>query len=116
MKRNILNIARRKHPVIPAAVDLEKGSEGLEDLDGFIKKALKAGVQIIQYDYRLMAPEVMRELLAQGFSVWAWPVNEEETMRKVIEWGATGILTDDPPRLNGFLEQSCSLLFIEKRF
>lgn len=104
----LLEACHRKYPAIPTAADLELGSEGLGDLDGFLKKALKAGVQIIQYDYRLMAPEVMRELLSQGFSVWFWPVNEEEAMLRVIEWEASGILTDDPERLNDFLERTWS--------
>jgi glycerophosphoryl diester phosphodiesterase len=100
-----LEACHRKYPVIPTAADLEKGSEGLEDLDGFVEKTLKAGARIVQYDYHLMKPEVTKELLAHGLSVWAWPVNDEEAMGRVVEWGVSAILTDDPQRLKRFLEK-----------
>ena len=35
---------------------------------------------------------------AAGFDVFIWTVNEEKDMRRVLEWGATGLFTDFPDR------------------
>jgi glycerophosphoryl diester phosphodiesterase len=98
-----LKACHEKYPVIPLALDLAGGET---DVDGFIQRALQNGIQIIQYDYRHMSPEIVRELKCHGLAVWAWTINDRDDMLQAIDWGVDGILTDDPGTLCEVLGQS----------
>ncbi len=47
----------------------------------------------------LATRERIERLRAAGKGVNVWVVNDEEDMRRLIEWGVTGIFTDYPQRL-----------------
>ncbi len=47
--------------------------------------------------------ETVRAVRAAGYDVLVWTVNEEDDMRRLIEWGVSGIITDFPQRLNALL-------------
>lgn len=47
----------------------------------------------------LLSRAAVEEARAAGFEVFVWTVNEKDDMRRVIEWGASGIFTDFPDRL-----------------
>ncbi|PYI57303.1 glycerophosphodiester phosphodiesterase [Paenibacillus flagellatus] len=48
--------------------------------------------------------EAVREAKERGLAVYPWTVNAEETMRQMIEFGVSGIITDYPGRLKKLLE------------
>ena len=45
----------------------------------------------------------VRAVREAGYDVLVWTVNEEEDMRRLVEWGVSGIFTDFPQRLNAVL-------------
>ncbi len=47
--------------------------------------------------------EAVRAVRAAGYDVLVWTVNEEDDMRRLIDWGVSGIITDYPQRLNAVL-------------
>jgi len=48
---------------------------------------------------RLVTPRFIRSAHAQGLRVDVWTVNEVKDMRRLIDWGVDGIITDYPRRL-----------------
>lgn len=46
----------------------------------------------------------VKELRQAGYDVYVWTVNEEDEMRKFIEMGVSGIITDFPQKLNEILK------------
>jgi glycerophosphoryl diester phosphodiesterase len=50
--------------------------------------------------------DTMADLRAQGFDVNVWTVNDEATMRRFIEAGASGLFTDFPQRLKALLTEA----------
>jgi len=48
---------------------------------------------------RVVTPRFIRDVHAQGLSVHVWTVNETADMRRLLDWGVDGIITDRPDRL-----------------
>lgn len=49
-------------------------------------------------NYQLVNPEIVRTAHEKGMKVVPWTVNETEEMRKLLEMGIDGIITDYPDR------------------
>lgn len=47
--------------------------------------------------------KTVQAVRAAGYDVYVWTVNDEREMRKLIEWGVSGLFTDFPQVLNGVL-------------
>jgi len=45
---------------------------------------------------RIVDPRLIKKLHARGIFVQVWTVNEEEDMRRLLEMGVDGIISDDP--------------------
>ena len=45
---------------------------------------------------RVVSPRFVRAVSRAGLSVAVWTVNEEADMRRLLEWGVTGLITDRP--------------------
>lgn len=45
---------------------------------------------------RVISPRFVRAVTRAGLSVAVWVVNEEADMRRLLEWGVTGLITDRP--------------------
>lgn len=54
---------------------------------------------------RVLTPGVIRGLHERGLAVWVWTVNDADDMRRLLEWGADGIITDRPDVLRDVLER-----------
>lgn len=48
---------------------------------------------------RVVTPHFIRDMHAHDLPVHVWTVDEEDTMRRLLDWGVDGILTDRPDRL-----------------
>ena len=46
-----------------------------------------------------ISPYRISALQKQGFAVNVWTVNEERDLSRYVEWGADGLITDFPQRL-----------------
>lgn len=49
-----------------------------------------------QGSVRVVTPRFIRDLHARGVDIHVWTVNEESDMRRLLEWGVDGIVTDRP--------------------
>jgi glycerophosphoryl diester phosphodiesterase len=53
----------------------------------------------------VVTPLFIRSAHARGMQVHVWTVNEAEDMRRLIDWGVDGIITDYPSRLMKLLNR-----------
>lgn len=53
--------------------------------------------------HRVVTPGFISALHARGVQVHVWTVNEREDMRRLLEWGIDGIVTDRPDVLGALL-------------
>lgn len=60
-------------------------------LDEAVKQCLDAGHQTLVPDHSLITDELNVEI-----AVYPWTVNHPDRARKLVEFGVTGIITDDP--------------------
>lgn len=55
---------------------------------------------------QLLSPRFVREAHAFGIQVHVWTVDDARDMRRLLEWGADGVITDRPDRLARVLHAS----------
>jgi glycerophosphoryl diester phosphodiesterase len=58
---------------------------------------------------QVVTPLFIRNAHAQGLQVHVWTVNEGADMRRLIDWGVDGIITDYPGSLLTLLDQTSSV-------
>lgn len=76
------------------------GGTDVDDFDGDVPGAIKAfGGDIWSPYYGDISPGDVERAHSLGIDVLVWTVNDTETMRKMIEFGVDGIITDYPDRL-----------------
>lgn len=63
-------------------------------------------VTAINPDFHLLTEALVKEIRAAGFKVLPWTVNEKDDMKRLLAWGATGIITDFPNRLIDILKSN----------
>ena len=71
-------------------------------------------VDLFSPDWKLLLPEAagrdgfvsVAEVQAAGFAVVPWTVNRPETMRRLLELGVDGMITDYPDRLLELLREA----------
>jgi glycerophosphoryl diester phosphodiesterase len=64
------------------------------------------GAQAYNPAAKVIAPAAIRPLREQGFDVFIWTVNDEATLKTLVEAGASGIFTDFPQLLKTVLEKN----------
>ena len=65
------------------------------------------GFQLPEWSGRLHAvtPRLVRAAHAANLPVFVWTVNDPRAMRRLLEWGVDGIMTDRPDRLARVLDE-----------
>lgn len=61
-----------------------------------INTAFAPGAQCIAVNYRTMTPEIVKDIHAANAYAWAWTVNDQPTIDRMLAMGVDGIITDDP--------------------
>jgi len=54
---------------------------------------------------QVLTPRMLAEVQARNVAVHVWTINEARDMRRLLEWGVDGIITDRPDRLARLLHQ-----------
>ncbi|HEX7049042.1 MAG TPA: glycerophosphodiester phosphodiesterase [Longimicrobiales bacterium] len=54
---------------------------------------------------RIVTPRLVRDLHAHGKAVHVWTIDETEDMRRLLDWGVDGVVTDRPDRLVAVLRE-----------
>jgi glycerophosphoryl diester phosphodiesterase len=71
-----------------------------------VERTVRAGARQLVARGDLITPAVIDQAHHAGLQVAAWTINEVEQMRRLIEIGVDGIITDYPDRLLGVLRES----------
>jgi glycerophosphoryl diester phosphodiesterase len=56
---------------------------------------------------QVLSPAIVAGLRRHNVAVHVWTINPAEDMRRLLEWGVDGIVTDRPDRLAALLHQRC---------
>ncbi|TET58065.1 MAG: glycerophosphodiester phosphodiesterase [Promethearchaeota archaeon] len=72
----------------------------------YIQRAIKNEFYAIHPNYQVVDREFVELAHDNGLKVNVWTVNEESIMRKLIDLGVDGIMTDDIALLNKLLGRS----------
>lgn len=56
---------------------------------------------MVAFCWQIATPTRVRALKEEGRTVWVWTVDEIDRAQQLLEWGADGIITNDPARLLG---------------
>lgn len=87
--------AKALAPHIPRAALFETPHEG--ELIPYLENL---GVIAAHPLYKIIDREQIQNLLAAGFWVNVWTVNQLSTARELFQWGASSIITDYPQRMS----------------
>lgn len=90
----ILQYFNNKYPEIKLAALVENTKSIQENLD-----TLGFTPEIYSCDYLLLDKEKVTWLQDQGMKVIPWTVNEKQDIKKMLEWGVDGIISDYPNRV-----------------
>jgi len=66
----------------------------------------RTGAQAYNPAVSAIVPAAIRPLREQGFDVYIWTVNDEATLKTLVQAGVSGIFTDFPQLLKTILEKS----------
>jgi len=47
-------------------------------------------------DENFVTPSLIETLKADGFRIFPYTINKEKRMEQLIQWGVTGIISDEP--------------------
>lgn len=67
---------------------------------------LRTGADAFNPGLQVLSESAVRSVRGLGRDVFVWTVNEPDDMRRILEWGVTGIFTDFPDRLLRLLGRS----------
>ena len=81
----------------------EENAERLAEL--IVGRCRKLDVTIIDLGHGLLSPKLVQLLNAADIHVWAWTVNDEEAMKRYLDWGVVSITTDKPDVLAKILKE-----------
>lgn len=98
--QNVLATVRREFPAVPTSASRPEVQSALRR--SYFRMTPRAtGMKLFQVPMRLRGKTVLtrglvRAALRGGYPVQAWIVDEIEDMRRMLEWGATGLISDRP--------------------
>ena len=98
--RRVLAEVRRLAPEIPTGAGREEVQHALRR-SIFWLKPRPTGFRLFQVPYRLRGRQIMTRRFVRAarrmeFPVQAWIVDEPDDIRRLLDWGVTGITSDRP--------------------
>jgi len=97
--RVVLEVMRQHAPEAPTSAASDEAREAVAGGDGW--RPASTRFRLFQVPYRLdgqqmFGPVFVTAARRAGLPVQAWIVDEADDMRRLIEWGITGIISDRP--------------------
>ena len=94
-QKGALDTVRALDPAIRTGADMDDVRNGLHGVAG--RPAFEAfQVPEVYAGMRIVTPEFIANAHALGVSVTVWTVNQEADMRRLLDWGVDGLITDRP--------------------
>ena len=100
-----LKDAQEINPKIPRAL-LIGGGEPVSELPSIlnlIHSAAEVGASTLNLSKTIITPELVKESRLRGIGIWAWTVDDESEIKKLLEMGVTGITSNYPERVHSAL-------------
>lgn len=69
------------------------------DWEGYTPAGRALQIPELYHDVRVLTPELLKAAAGLGVEVHIWTVNEKADMRRLLQMGVDGIMTDYPERL-----------------
>jgi glycerophosphoryl diester phosphodiesterase len=96
----VLDEARRLAPQVPTSASRDEVRAAVRRAAVWLGPA-RSGFALIQAPMRFQGREVfgrrfVRVVRRRGFPVHAWIVDDEAEMRRLVDWGVTGLISDRP--------------------
>ena len=70
-----------------------------------VERAVRLGARQLAPRGDLVTPALVKHAHESGLQVVAWTINEPEQMRRLMDAGVDGIMTDYPDRLVGLIRE-----------
>jgi glycerophosphoryl diester phosphodiesterase len=102
-----LRRARALEPRLPSLFD-PVPLDGSLSPRAVCDQTLAAGANIAGYWHELITPAVVDECRLAGLTLWAWAPNSAEAIRRQVQLGVQGVVTDRPDVLNEVLRDWAS--------
>ena len=67
--------------------------------DNCVEYLKSLDVSAINPDFKLLTAKLVKEIRAAGFKVLPWTVNEKADIKRMLDWGVTGVIGDFPNRV-----------------
>jgi glycerophosphoryl diester phosphodiesterase len=87
---------------VGTALDPE-GQDGTRTPWELCRQVLDCGANFMLHDHRTLTADIVLEARHHGFCVWAWTANDPAEMRRALDTGADGLMTDCPDILGALL-------------
>ena len=65
-----------------------------------LHRAQATGTSTVSVDWKLLNPQVVRDIRRRGGSLWTWTINDLDDIRRVADMGVQAITSDYPDKLN----------------
>jgi len=67
-----------------------------QQADWLATEAAKCRTDLLDLNYKILSPELVKALAERNVKVWTWTVNEQALMAALTAWGVQSITTDRP--------------------
>ncbi len=101
-KEDELRALRKANRSMPVAAIYDTFS--VRHVDDYKRK----GYDIVSLRKNTVSEHLVRACQAAGVRIYVWTVNDEEEMKRCIEWKVNGIYTDNPGLLKQIIEKSAA--------
>jgi glycerophosphoryl diester phosphodiesterase len=99
-QKGALDAVRAIDPALPTGADTDDVRNGIEAAPGggvAVKPAFAVfQVPEVHNGVRVVSPEFIARAHGAGLEVVVWTVNHEDDMRRLLDWGVDGLITDRP--------------------
>ena len=99
-QKGALDAVRALDPAIRTGADMDDVRSGLAAAPGggrLVRPAFEAfQVPEVYAGTRVVTPEFIARAHEAGVTVMVWTVNQADEMRRLLEWGVDGLITDRP--------------------
>lgn len=96
----VVRRVRTVAPHIPAGliVGENPGVDPVWQAISLVRRVTHAGASLLSLSHPAVTPTLAREVRRRGVALWAWTVDDPERMRKLVECGVDGIISNFPNR------------------
>lgn len=68
------------------------------------RRTTEVGASILSLSHNAATPKLVQELHRRGLTLWGWTVDEFDDLRRMLQIGVDGIISNYPDRLNEVLQ------------